>query len=387
MFLMQKRDFAGPPLLFILKTPMGVFISSIFQTFTSLACTYEDFLMITKPKSRRSAFTLVELLVVIAIIGVLIGLLLPAVQAARESARRSACVNKMKQLGLALHNYASANKDKFPAGCAWQIPGTSPSQYNGNGRVTWTMGVMPFLEMSSLYDQLDRTKPAWTAPNLALLGVNAGQTHNYPGQICPSDPDAALGKLINSTNYLRGDGGGAGTTAGTWGGRCYDVCLGPQCAPNMPPDCPSANSYCNTHSNWWYPNSTGRTGFEQQSTPGIFNPFFDVKMNFSAITDGMSSTILLLERRPELSMWSSMYATTFQGVLTSIKPNSGSIDLTTSNGLGIRATNNGASSLHAGGIVNAVMADGAVTSFTNSIAFDVYNYLGNRMDAQVASVP
>ena len=110
-------------------------------------------------------------------------------------------------------------------------------------------------------------------------------------------------------------------------------------------------------------------------------------MNFSAITDGMSSTILLLERRPELSMWSSMYATTFQGVLTSIKPNSGSIDLTTSNGLGIRATNNGASSLHAGGIVNAVMADGAVTSFTNSIGFDVYNYLGNRMDAQVASVP
>ncbi len=63
----------------------------------------------------RLAFTLVELLVVIAIIGILVGLLLPAVQAAREAARRMSCQNNLKQLGLAMHNFESANR-KLPPG-------------------------------------------------------------------------------------------------------------------------------------------------------------------------------------------------------------------------------------------------------------------------------
>ncbi len=66
-------------------------------------------------RMRRGGFTLIELLVVIAIIAVLIALLLPAVQAAREAARRAQCVNNLKQIGLAMHNYHSTI-GSFPQG-------------------------------------------------------------------------------------------------------------------------------------------------------------------------------------------------------------------------------------------------------------------------------
>src|SRR6478609_1809939 len=95
--------------------------------------------------SRRRAFTLVELLVVIAIIGVLVALLLPAVQAARESARRMQCSNKLKQLGLAIHNYHDTSL-VFP-------PQSLPAHGSTNA---WGWGplIFPFIELKPLYDTI-----------------------------------------------------------------------------------------------------------------------------------------------------------------------------------------------------------------------------------------
>ena len=103
---------------------------------------------------KRSAFTLIELLVVIAIIGVLVGLLLPAVQQAREAARRSACGNKMKQNALAMHTYADANRS-LPSGSSRRSEGSTAQNTVWK---SFTVELMPFIEMSTVYDQLDLTK-------------------------------------------------------------------------------------------------------------------------------------------------------------------------------------------------------------------------------------
>ena len=124
---------------------------------------------------RARGFTLIELLVVIAIIAVLIALLLPAVQAAREAARRAQCVNNMKQIGLAVHNYHSSH-ESMP----W---GDGPDQWNQWSSMTF---ILPYLEQGSSTNALNFSfglqNPA-TQVNLTV------QRTTYNFNLCPSDLD------------------------------------------------------------------------------------------------------------------------------------------------------------------------------------------------------
>ena len=109
--------------------------------------------MIISTNRSRYGFTLVELLVVIAIIGILIAMLLPAVQAVRSSARRISCANKIKQLGLAIHNYESANMT-FP------VSQVGPGMSDGSGGYqagyySWLVPLLPYVEQDNLYNQFD----------------------------------------------------------------------------------------------------------------------------------------------------------------------------------------------------------------------------------------
>jgi prepilin-type N-terminal cleavage/methylation domain-containing protein/prepilin-type processing-associated H-X9-DG protein len=139
------------------------------------------------PKNRRSGFTLIELLVVIAIIAVLISLLLPAVQSAREAARRAQCVNNLKQLGLAAHNYESAI-GSFPmgdhAGRDYRAPFNLIRQNFGQ----W-VALSQFIEQGNVFNMVNTQIMMYMAPNSTASGIGLSTLW------CPSDGE------ISSTRY------------------------------------------------------------------------------------------------------------------------------------------------------------------------------------------
>jgi prepilin-type N-terminal cleavage/methylation domain-containing protein len=116
--------------------------------------------MYLPPASRRSGFTLIELLVVIAIIAILIGLLLPAVQKVRDAAARMECQNNLKQIALAMHNFADDHDGRFP---------TDVVDKDGKPILSWRVHLLPYVGQAELHKQFKLDQPWDSDENKKLL--------------------------------------------------------------------------------------------------------------------------------------------------------------------------------------------------------------------------
>ena len=157
--------------------------------------------------NRRRAFTLIELLVVIAIIAVLIALLLPAVQTAREAARRTQCVNNLKQLGLAIHNYESTNGVLPPQQVMTFTAGSTSPSWKSQWGVTSRL--LPFAEQGPLYNSINFTNKVSDLSNTTVVSSSVKVL------ICPSEVNS---QPITSTSS-------SGVTS-TYGISNYGWCEG-----------------------------------------------------------------------------------------------------------------------------------------------------------------
>ena len=241
----------------------------------------------------RRAFTLVELLVVIAIIGVLVGLLLPAVQAAREAARRAACKNNLHQLAVGLLNFESSNKH-FPPGALiphLDKPRTDPA--NAGVLISWHARILPYLEQQALHDQINWDLSYEFNKDVALTPVQVF--------FCPSNSTESLRSSFNSSisdttgerTYTQHYNGIAGpvynAAVGIEGYKdpVTSFFLGGQFPP---PENGGPVSNCST-----------RGGFSRLGVLIPLNPGSEV--DFGQIRDGTSNTFVIGERTAGEAAW------------------------------------------------------------------------------------
>ena len=316
----------------------------------------------------RRGFTLIELLVVIAIIAVLIALLLPAVQAAREAARRAQCVNNLKQIGLAMHNYESSTAS-FPPAKLWSATAGSATANDPGGQgfvlnTTAFVLILPYLEQSAMansYNYMLPSCPATNTVNLKPVGGNTSYLANttvtssvMAAYTCPSDEDV---QPRNAT---------AATTNGAYNGF-----LSQRCSYGLP-----AGRYYEAFNLSLAINAGDN---------GIFSGT-DRSTRISGITDGTSNTALVLESRKAKcnsdygmywgqGLWTSTHIMVYARTNAEwpiYMPNAPVLVSKYSSPnprkLGYAWT---ASSLHPGGL-NTAFADGSVKFIKNSIGLETW---------------
>ena len=261
----------------------------------------------------RRGFTLIELLVVIAIIGVLVGLLLPAVQQAREAARRSSCGNKLKQQGLAAHNYAdkhASRGDNFlPSAMGVDQAGASTVTNPVTGVTHWShiVAILPYGEENNLYNAING------AGNYAVpTGTNA--TVEVDWLICPSFVGTTAGQSVYKANVGTSDETGASATAsGAFSGKTLS--------------------------------DNGGLGLYQDK-------------GFASYRDGTSNTLMIVEENFNENYWEGHSNASTFGLATGAS--AGPIPGTVSQAF--------PSSPHAGGVNGYCLADGSSGFMSNTIS-------------------
>ncbi len=342
---------------------------------------------------RRRGFTLIELLVVIAIIAVLISLLLPAVQSAREAARRAQCINNLKQIGLAVHNYIDTN-DIVP-------PGAIGGNW-GNTGITWRQMILPHVEQNTAFNNLNFI--------LHLGGASPSNATIYytvfPTFLCPSDG-------LNGNGYL--PAGVVDQSNGVW--PADNNWVGPNGDPASTDKRVTVSNYNysfgDNYAVWplsganpWETDpavvlapGTPKRGFDgfwgTKTNNGTMRGFSDYRdgqvTKLSGITDGTSNTILAGEGLPDEDangeFWTFTGAASGTTLPINLKTNNrqatasfGTGDFTNRYAYSAR----GFKSRHPGG-ANFLLADGSVRFLKNTINPVTFNALGSRAGGEVIS--